>query len=371
MKYAEERGGMATSVHDWKPCPPDRFAKLMHQYTTQYGDEWGHGALTMTAMKLDRISTCTIFYYPQNGILERKTRSPVLMTVSMIDGKVITFESLKYGVNAPEDGFRDEHGNKVNADGVKIIETGINFKTSGPKPTSLPVPRTMVVTINADGTMDIKLSWGKYCHGSVSAESLALFFRKDSQQPSSKDSYVMVPADTTYYTFMGLDPSETFSFGVSAVSNGGHTEIQTCDQWIGINRSQASSMTANAVAVKDGNAIISGKLMTGTLSAVASKGEPQTPPQGDVLTVDEKKKLNDELIGMREITADLTAKAIALNVPADGIKIAMMNLSAYVSSLTAVWADTPYDKSVLKAKLDEFAKHKAQLSMVISYLSDK
>jgi hypothetical protein len=131
MKYAEERGGMATSVHDWKPCPPDRFAKLMHQYTTQYGDEWGHGALTMTAMKLDRISTCTIFYYPQNGDIGKNVRSPVLMTVSMIDGKVITFESLKYGVNAPEDGFRDEDGNKVNADGVKIIETGLNIRSGG------------------------------------------------------------------------------------------------------------------------------------------------------------------------------------------------------------------------------------------------
>jgi hypothetical protein len=130
MKYASERGGMSTSVHDWKPCPPDRFAKLMHQYTTQYGDEHGHGALTMTAMKLDRISTSTIFYYPQNGKIGGNVRSPVLMTVSMIDGKIITFESLKYGFNVPNEGLRDETGQKVSADGVKIFETGINIQTT-------------------------------------------------------------------------------------------------------------------------------------------------------------------------------------------------------------------------------------------------
>ena len=260
MKYAEERGGMATSVHDWKPCPPDRFAKLMHQYTTQYGDEWGHGALTMTAMKLDRISTCTIFYYPQNGVLERKTRSPVLMTVSMIDGKVITFESLKYGVNAPEDGFRDEHGNKVNADGVKIIETGINFKTSGAKkPTSFPLPLKSVVSMNADGTMDIKLSWGRYTHGSVAAESLGLFFRKDVQEPTIKDSYVMVPHDTTHYTFTGLDSSETFSFGISAISSGGHCEIQSCGAWTAVTKDQATSATVKAMSATNGTLSSLGK----------------------------------------------------------------------------------------------------------------
>jgi hypothetical protein len=129
MKYASESGGMSTSVHDWKPCPPDRFAKLIHQYTTECGDEHGHGALTMTAMKLDRVSTATIFYMPKKGKRPDAVSSPVLMTVSMIDGKVITFESLKYGVNVPPEGLRDAEGRKRNADGVEIIDTGIKLYT--------------------------------------------------------------------------------------------------------------------------------------------------------------------------------------------------------------------------------------------------
>lgn len=126
MKYASERGGgMATSVHDWKPCPADRFSKLLHQYTTSYGCEWGHGGLTMTAMKLDQTSTCTIFYYPKDGKPDTSVRSPVLMTVEMQDGKIVCFESLKYGFVKPtiivtQNGMKvyDDRGNNRASIGI-------------------------------------------------------------------------------------------------------------------------------------------------------------------------------------------------------------------------------------------------------------
>lgn len=129
MKYASESGGMSTSVHDWKPCAADRFAKLMHEYTTKCSDEFGHEGLTMTAMKLDHISTATIYYMPKNGKAPDAIRSPVLMTVSMLDGKIVCFESLKYGVNVPEGGYRNERGNQLSPDGVEIIETGMRVTT--------------------------------------------------------------------------------------------------------------------------------------------------------------------------------------------------------------------------------------------------
>ena len=97
MKYASESGGMSTSVHDWKPTAPDNFTRLLHQYSTQCSDEHGHEGLTTTAMKLDQTSTATIFYMPKGGKAPDVVRSPVLMSVAMSDGKVICFESLKYG----------------------------------------------------------------------------------------------------------------------------------------------------------------------------------------------------------------------------------------------------------------------------------
>ena len=130
MKYASERGGMATSVHDWKPCPPDQFAKLLHLYTITCGCQHGHEGLFPTAMKLDRVTTATIWYMPKSGQKETShgVSSPVLMTVQMSDGKVICFESLKYGLETY--GLGATPTVKVPDDGIERINAGLSFRTS-------------------------------------------------------------------------------------------------------------------------------------------------------------------------------------------------------------------------------------------------
>lgn len=91
MKYASEHVGVLTSVHQWKPIPPDRFANLLHFYSTNYADLYGHEALHTTALALDRDATATVFY-------RRKERgssvsSPVLMTMEGVAGKTLCFET--------------------------------------------------------------------------------------------------------------------------------------------------------------------------------------------------------------------------------------------------------------------------------------
>jgi hypothetical protein len=91
MKYASEHAGVLTSVHQWKPVPADRFAQLLHHYSTFVADLNGKDALSITAIALDRDATATIYY-------RRKERGspvycPVLMTMEGAGGKTLCFET--------------------------------------------------------------------------------------------------------------------------------------------------------------------------------------------------------------------------------------------------------------------------------------
>lgn len=92
-----------TSVHEWKPVPPERFAQLLHQYQCDdhNSDDYGNGLMHAKAFKLDRETTAIIHYSikrPGSSIA-----SPVLMTIdSSKMGKVICFASLLHGREAPE-----------------------------------------------------------------------------------------------------------------------------------------------------------------------------------------------------------------------------------------------------------------------------
>lgn len=94
MKYAEERPGFDTSVHSWKPCTPERFARLVHAYTVTCCTEFGHAGLSMTSCKLDRRAVATIFYRPKHYPEHVGISTPCLMTVDSGDGRVITFERI-------------------------------------------------------------------------------------------------------------------------------------------------------------------------------------------------------------------------------------------------------------------------------------
>jgi len=94
MKWAEQRPGFDTSVHSWKPCTPERFARLVHAYTTHCCEEHGHAGLSMTACKLDHETNATIYYRPKQFPQHQGVSTPCLMTVRASDGRVITFERI-------------------------------------------------------------------------------------------------------------------------------------------------------------------------------------------------------------------------------------------------------------------------------------
>lgn len=96
MKYASE-AMLNTSVADWKPATPERFIKLLHTYEVECCDEHGHEALTQTAFKQDHETTGVIFYMPKRGKRPDAVSSPVLLTIRFSNGKVMCFESTKYG----------------------------------------------------------------------------------------------------------------------------------------------------------------------------------------------------------------------------------------------------------------------------------
>lgn len=93
MKYASERG-MDTSVHSWKPCPTDRFTRLVHGYATTCCSDHGHAGLSMTACKLDHDTTATVYYRPKQFPEHCGISTPVLMTIETADGRVISFERI-------------------------------------------------------------------------------------------------------------------------------------------------------------------------------------------------------------------------------------------------------------------------------------
>ena len=90
-----------TSVHEWKPVPPERFTQLLHQYQCDdhNSDMFGNSLMHSKVFKLDRETTAIIHYAvkrPGSSVF-----SPVLMTIdSSKMGKVIGFASLLHGREA-------------------------------------------------------------------------------------------------------------------------------------------------------------------------------------------------------------------------------------------------------------------------------
>lgn len=91
---------MYTSVHQWKPVQPERFAQLMHHYSTQDEnlDDFLNGLMSTKSFHLDATATATIWYtVKEEG---SPVSSPVLMTMSYSNGKVLCFASTTYGLEA-------------------------------------------------------------------------------------------------------------------------------------------------------------------------------------------------------------------------------------------------------------------------------
>lgn len=91
MENARGATAPSTSVHDWKPVTFDRFATLIHHYSTAVADRYGHDALSTTAMILSPDATATIWYRKQDR--DSPVSSPALMTMIGPAGKTLCFES--------------------------------------------------------------------------------------------------------------------------------------------------------------------------------------------------------------------------------------------------------------------------------------
>lgn len=89
-----------TSVHQWIPIPAEKFAELMHHYTTSDPavDDFGNSQMHFKSMHLAQGVTATIHYLPK-GVGD-PVSTPVLMSMSYASGKRVYFASLLSGVMA-------------------------------------------------------------------------------------------------------------------------------------------------------------------------------------------------------------------------------------------------------------------------------
>ena len=87
-----------TSVHQWIPITPDKFAELLHGYTTSDPaiNDFGHGEMSFRSMHLGEGVLATIHSIPRS--VGDNVGSAVLMSLSYATGKRVFFASLRYGV---------------------------------------------------------------------------------------------------------------------------------------------------------------------------------------------------------------------------------------------------------------------------------
>lgn len=101
MKKLQNEYIPATSVHQWKPVSPERYAALLHEYQTMdvAMDEFGNGRTSTKAYRLDKNVTSIITYIPK--MEGSSVSSPVLMTIRYESPKpkVVCFSSLSYGID--------------------------------------------------------------------------------------------------------------------------------------------------------------------------------------------------------------------------------------------------------------------------------
>lgn len=128
MKYASEKS-LNTSVHSWKPVVPEKFAERLHALSCSRSDEHGNEGMPLTtSVKLDRVSTATVYYTSKSGKgREGGIYMPALMTMQRSDGKVICFEWIDLDEEIAWADDKTKTG--VRPDGVTVVDSGLHFRT--------------------------------------------------------------------------------------------------------------------------------------------------------------------------------------------------------------------------------------------------
>jgi len=94
----------------------------------------------------------------------------------------------------------------------------VKYRTDG-VPTNNPTPSGITIATNANATINIKLEWLAYTQGSKQADFIMVFWKKGDGAPTVNDSSITFNVNTTnasYYIFEGINPADTYSFGIAA-----------------------------------------------------------------------------------------------------------------------------------------------------------
>jgi hypothetical protein len=163
-----------------------------------------------------------------------------------------------------------------------------NYRNTG-VPTNAVVPTGITVTTNTNGTLNLRLDWAAYVQGAKQADNLVIFWRKDATTPTFNDSSVTVNVGTgaSYYIFEGVNPSDTYSFGISAsrrtengLEEGAIVSPTATPNWHGVGN-QTVNYTGNiggaTAAVLIANAANGATAFTGT-AKYRTAGAPTTVP---------------------------------------------------------------------------------------------
>lgn len=106
------------------------------------------------------------------------------------------------------------------SDVVSTISTDTYlYRTSG-APTNKPFPLSITPDVRPNATVNYTLTWAHYQQGDLPADFLVIFYMRGTGTPTviASDS-VQIPINQAWtgsYTFEGLDPAATLSFGMAA-----------------------------------------------------------------------------------------------------------------------------------------------------------
>lgn len=103
------------------------------------------------------------------------------------------------------------------ADGLSAFTGTVKYRTTG-APTNSPVGTGITITTNTNGSCNIRLDWAAYSQGTKQADFILLLWTKDGNAPGLADSSILLNVSTSasYYVFEGVNPSDTYSFGIAA-----------------------------------------------------------------------------------------------------------------------------------------------------------
>lgn len=103
------------------------------------------------------------------------------------------------------------------ANGNTAFSGTAKYRTTG-APTNNPSPTGLTITTNTNATCNVRLDWGAYTQGTNQADFLLLFWAKGSTAPTINDSSLAFNVNTlaSYYIFEGVNPADTYSFGIAA-----------------------------------------------------------------------------------------------------------------------------------------------------------